>query len=135
MPAFYVCVDFDGTVVDHAFPDIGRPVPQALPWLKLYATRGASIILHTVRSNTGAHGDALTQAVSYLQKNNVPLFGVNENPDQKEWSLSPKPYGHVYIDDAAVGCPLVHPDGFARPCVDWSVVGPTVLGLLLDILL
>ena len=34
-------------------------------------------------------------------------FGVNENPTQHEWTSSPKVYGHIYIDDAALGAPLV----------------------------
>ena len=38
--------------------------------------------------------------------------------------LSTKAYGNVYVDDAAFGCPLMHPKGFARPCVDWEKVGP-----------
>ena len=29
----YICVDFDGTVVDHRYPEIGEPVPAAIKWL------------------------------------------------------------------------------------------------------
>ena len=118
----YMCVDFDGTIVDHCFPDIGAPVPGAIEWLKRFQKAGALIILYTMRSDGRRFGNVLTAAVDYLEKNGIKLFGVNENPDQLEWTSSPKPYGHLYIDDSAAGCPLIHPPGFLRPCVDWITV-------------
>ena len=38
------------------------------------------------------------------------------------WTTSPKAFAHVYIDDAAYGCPLLHPPGFHRPCVNWAAI-------------
>jgi hypothetical protein len=67
---------------------------------------------------------ALSDAVAYLESSGVVLFAVNENPAQSSWTTSPKAYAHLYIDDSAFGCPLIHPKGFKRPCVDWSKVGP-----------
>ncbi len=122
----YICVDFDGTIVDHCFPDIGAPVPGAIDWLKRFQKAGAVIILFTMRSDSRKYGNVLSAAVDYLEKNGIKLFGVNENPDQAEWTSSPKPYGDLYIDDAAIGCPLIHPEGFYRPCVDWEAVGKMV---------
>jgi hypothetical protein len=29
-----IAVDFDGTVVEHIYPDVGRDVPGAVYWLK-----------------------------------------------------------------------------------------------------
>jgi hypothetical protein len=120
----YVCVDFDGTVVDHRYPDIGKPAPEAITWLKRIQSYGAKIILFTMRCDSEEHGNLLSEAVDYLESNGVVLYGVNRNPDQDSWTSSPKAYGHMYVDDAAVGCPLVHPKGFSRPCVDWKQVGP-----------
>jgi len=122
----YICVDFDGTVVDHCFPDIGAPVPGAIECLKKFQKAGNLIILYTMRSDGQRYGNVLSAAVDYLEKNGIKLFGVNENPDQFEWTSSPKPYGHLYIDDSAVGCPLIHPEDFFRPCVDWEAVGKMV---------
>ena len=122
----YICVDFDGTIVDFDFPDIGRPAPGAIKWLKRFQDKGGKIILFTMRSDHRKYGPALTEAVDYLKKQGIELFGINKNPTQVFWTSSPKAYGHVYIDDAAAGCPLIHPDGFNRPCVDWSKVGPIV---------
>ncbi len=117
----YICVDFDGTIVDHAFPKIGVPVPGAIEWMKRWVEVGAKLILFTMRS-----GDVLSDAVTYLEKNGVALHGINHNPDQSSWSASPKAYGHIYVDDAAFGCPLLALDGFNRACVDWDIVGPQV---------
>ncbi len=126
----YICVDFDGTVVDHRFPFIGKPVPGAIDWLKQFNKLGAKIILFTMRSDNNQKPqnacDFLTQAVTYLESSGIKLFGINKNPTQDTWTSSPKAYGEVYIDDAACGCPLIHPDGFSRPCVDWSIVGPII---------
>lgn len=121
-----ICVDFDGTVVDHKFPAIGEPVPDAINWLKRLHYNGAKLILYTMRSDGMREGDLLAEAVQYLEKNGVELYDVNCNPGQKEWTSSPKVYGHVYVDDAAFGCPTIHPESFNRPCVDWNIVGPAL---------
>ncbi len=127
----YIGLDFDGTVVDHRYPEIGEPVPGAIKWLKRFQRSGARIILFTMRSNSRDTG-YLTEAVLYLEKNGIRLFGVNRNPDQDEWTTSPKAYAHIYIDDSGFGCPLVQPKGFARPCVDWKIVGPQVEHMCLN---
>jgi len=126
-----ICVDFDGTVVDHCYPGIGQPVPEAIKWLKKFQSYGARIILYTMRSDNDKDGPILTQAVSYVRAAGITLFGINHNPDQDDWTTSPKAYADLYIDDSAVGCPLVQVKGFARPCVDWKRVGPYVEQLLL----
>jgi hypothetical protein len=127
----YICVDFDGTVVDHRYPDIGEPVPEAVVWLKRLQDHGAKLILFTMRSNRPDGVNLLRDAVQYLEENGIRLFGVNRNPDQDVWTTSPKAYGEVYVDDSAFGCPLIQPKGFARPCVDWRKVGPQLERMLL----
>ncbi len=128
----YICVDFDGTMVDHCYPDIGEPVPGAISWLKRLKRHGAQIILYTMRSDGGAQGKLLQEAVEYMESNGINLFGVNRNPTQDEWTASPKAYGDIYIDDSAFGCPLIQVKGFLRPCVDWKKVGPGVEHLCLN---
>lgn len=122
----YICIDFDGTIVDHRFPNIGKPVPKAIETIKELQALDHKIILFTMRSDNQKVGDVLTQAVEYLKNNGIKLHGINRNPDQDSWTSSPKAYGHIYIDDAAYGCPLIHPTSFARPCVDWSKVIKTI---------
>ena len=115
----YICIDFDGTMVEHHYPNIGPPLPQAFDYMKMFIERGDKIILFTMRSGT-----TLSDAVEFIEDNGIKLFGVNHNPKQKAWTSSPKAWGHIYIDDAALGCPLI--DG----SVDWSIVGPKVMGMI-----
>lgn len=114
-------VDFDGTIVEHEYPEIGRPVPLALETLRECINLGARVILWTMRS-----GDELQAAVDFLASHRVSLFGVNRNPET-DWSTSPKAYCHVYVDDAAFGCPLMKAVKTRRPVVDWSQVASALL--------
>ena len=108
-------IDFDGTIVEHAYPEIGAPVPGAIDTIKDLIANGHRIILWTMRS-----GETLQEAYDYLKDNGIELFGVNKNPEQS-WSNSPKAYCHVYIDDAALGCPLIRKFN-QRPMVFWPKV-------------
>ena len=118
----YIAVDFDGTCVTHEYPRVGKDI-GAVPVLKKLVDSGHHIILNTMRS-----GKELVDAVQWFADNDIPLYGANENPTQKEWTLSPKVYAHLYIDDAALGCPLKFDRAVSdRPFVDWEVVD-TYLG-------
>jgi hypothetical protein len=118
MKAQIIAVDFDGTCVTHEFPNMGRDI-GAVPVLKELVAAGHKLILWTMRSGDRADGsDPLKDAVEWFQRHGIPLYGVNQNPTQKEWTQSPKAYATIYIDDAALGVPLVHPEG-GRPYVDW----------------
>lgn len=119
-----IAIDFDGTIVEHRYPDIGRPVIGAFAWMRTFQNHGAKLILFTMRS-----GKSLDEAVEFCRKNGIEFWGVNTNPEQRNWTTSPKAYARLYIDDAAFGCPLINCDPH-RPCVDWSVVGPAVEKLL-----
>lgn len=116
-----IAIDFDGTIVDHAYPEIGKPNPGAIDCIKRLHEMGANIILNTMRS--GVH---LDDAVEYLEKEGIVLYGINEHPTQKSWTNSPKVYADLYIDDAAYGCPLTTIEGFNRKCVDWSRVSKDI---------
>ena len=112
-----IAIDFDGTVVDHRYPVVGPDVPLAVIMLKELINLNHKIILFTMRS-----GYELGYAIDWFYNRKIPLYGVQYNPDQGKWSASNKCYADLYIDDSAFGCPLIHPDGFERPCVDWSKV-------------
>jgi hypothetical protein len=125
-----ICVDFDGTCVTHEFPKVGKDI-GAERVLKLLVKNGHQLILHTMRSDMknpksrdyDIHtegGDYLTDAVNWFKERNIPLYGINENPTQKDWTTSPKSYGNLYIDDAALGCPLLYDE--SRPYVNWQAV-------------
>lgn len=109
-------IDFDGTIVTHEYPRIGTPIKGAIETMSELIENGHHIILWTMRS-----GQELKEAVDYLSNNGIFLFGVNKNPDQN-WSDSPKAYCHIYIDDAALGCPLEITSQSTRPMVYWPRV-------------
>lgn len=113
-----IAVDFDGTIVTHEYPFIGKPAPDAIEAMKSLIAMGHQLILFTMRS--GAH---LKEAVYYCKEHGVEFWGVNENPDQHTWSESRKVYAQKYIDDAAIGAPLIFDLSVAeRPFIDWGKV-------------
>lgn len=133
----YIAVDFDGTIVKHMYPEIGDPVPHAVETIKELAEQGHKIILLTMRGTkpfienkiddeTGdvieiIERNTLQEAIDYCKNVGIPLYAVNSNPAQKHWTNSNKVYAHAYIDDAAIGCPLIEDNG-KRTYVDWLKV-------------
>lgn len=122
---FILGIDFDGTCVKHLFPAVGPDCPGAVNWLRKFVEEGASLILWTVRGD-----QYLTAAVHWFAQRNIPLYGVNINPTQVSWTSSPKALADYYIDDRAIGCPLIPDFEIGRPYVDWEKVGPYVLELM-----
>jgi hypothetical protein len=128
-----IAVDFDGTCVTHEFPEVGKDI-GAVPVLKELVKKGHKIILYTMRSHPDENNqartlsggiisnDILQDAIDWFKENEIPLWGINENPKQKEWTSSPKVYANIYIDDAALGTPLIYAkEGeLYRPYVDWN---------------
>lgn len=113
----YIAVDFDGTCVTHEYPKVGKDI-GAVPVLKKLTDSGHKIILNTMRS-----GKELADAIKWFIDNDIPLFGANENPTQKSWTTSPKVHANLYIDDAALGCPLIFDHAISsRPFVNWVIV-------------
>lgn len=106
-------IDFDGTVVTHEYPHIGEDA-GAVPVLKELVANRNRLILYTMRS-----GALLDKAKRWFEERKIPLWAVNDNPEQKSWTSSPKVYAHLYIDDSALGCPLKIMDGSSRPVADW----------------
>jgi hypothetical protein len=125
-----IAIDFDGTCVKHEYPKVGADI-GAQPVLKRLVEEGHKLILFTMRSNT-----ELQDAVNWFEQNEIPLYGVNTNPTQINWTTSPKAYAQLYIDDAALGTPLdvdvVMEDmenlvQVGRPYVNWTEVEKILL--------
>jgi hypothetical protein len=110
-----IAVDFDGTCVTHEYPKIGKDI-GAVPVLKQLVEKGHHLILYTMRS-----GKELDQAVNWFSENGIKLYAKQYNPTQKNWTSSNKCYAQLYIDDAALGCPLIYTQA-GKPFVDWVVV-------------
>lgn len=114
-----ILVDFDSTCVSHEFPNIGKDI-GAVPVLKELVAAGHKLILHTIRCNT-ENTFHLTAAEKWFKDNDIPLYGINDNPSQHSWSSSRKVYGNYSIDDLNVGTPLKTDLSISsRPFVDWE---------------
>jgi len=94
-----IAVDFDGTIVEHAYPKIGKPVPFAVEVLKKLKNEGHTLILWTVRD-----GELLDEALEYCDKNGLSFYAVNRNyPEEKSGEYSRKISTDLYIDDRNIG--------------------------------
>ena len=113
MAQLVIAIDFDGTCVTHEYPYMGSDI-GAVPVLKELADAGYHLVLNTLRS-----GKTEKEAVKWFKENDIPLYGVNCNPDQKSWTKSPKVFADLYIDDSALGTPLTSSPSSTRPYVDW----------------
>jgi hypothetical protein len=121
-----LCIDFDGTCVTHDYPDVGHDI-GSVPVLKRLVDEGHQLILWTMRSDAGVESgrfkSGLTDAVNWFKENNIPLYGIQRNPTQDNWTSSPKAYAQLYIDDAALGAPIKFDLNISdRPFIDWVVV-------------
>lgn len=110
-----IAIDFDGTCVSHEYPNEGEDI-GAIPILQKLVENGHELVLFTMRSGIG-----LDSAVQWFLRNDIRLYGVQYNPTQTSWTCSNKAYAQLYIDDAALGCPLIYPEE-GRPYVDWDTV-------------
>lgn len=112
-----IAIDFDGTVVTHEFPKIGKEI-GAEEVLKRLISNGHELVLNTMRSR-----DELDEAKKWFKEREIKLIGYNESPGQKSWTSSSKTYAQLYIDDAALGCPLKEDKKLSnRPFVDWQEI-------------
>lgn len=128
-----IAVDFDGTCLKHSFPELGGDIGAA-PVLQALVAKGHKLILWTMRHDhteepttndpdiTAIKGNYLTESLNWFKENGIELWGIQTKPDQHTWTGSPKCYAQLYIDDAALGCPLIHPGNGERPYVDWGAV-------------
>lgn len=129
-----IAVDFDGTCVTHAFPEVGKDIGAAKVLRRLVES-GHRLILYTMRSNckenNGAskefpeitNGEFLDHAVKWFEDNGIRLHAHQTNPDQSSWTTSPKCYAQLYIDDAALGAPIMRNAELSdRPFMDWNAV-------------
>lgn len=104
-----IACDFDGTIVEHAYPRIGEPLPGAFTVLKALKEAGHKLILWTCREDDGykIHRRFLTDAVKFCEENGVTFDAINETISDQDFRHQDmkrrKPYAHYYIDDAIVG--------------------------------
>ena len=96
-----IAVDFDGTIVEHKYPAIGREIPFATETLKHLIRDGHRLILWTIR-----HGRTLQEAVDWCKERGVEFYAVNSDFAEQDVATeerSPKVKCDMYIDDRNVG--------------------------------
>lgn len=96
-----IAIDFDGTIVEHAYPEIGKPIPFAIDTLLQMQKDGYKLILWTVR-----RGQLLQDAVDYCAERGLYFFAENENYrgetiEREEFSRKLK--ADLFIDDRNLG--------------------------------
>ncbi len=94
-----IAVDFDGTIVEHEYPRIGKPVPFALDVLKrLQEEDHHQLILWTVRE-----GDLLQEAIDYCAQNGLEFYAANKNYPEEPEPSPRKLVADLFIDDRNLG--------------------------------
>ncbi len=111
-----IAVDFDGTIVEHDYPAIGKEMLFALDTLKALQKKGHRLILWTFRT-----GKFLEDAVRYCHQNGIDFYAVNKNfPEERiEDDSVRKIQADIFIDDRNIGgfpgwskvWQMLHPDG------------------------
>lgn len=109
-----IAVDFDGTIVTHEYPSIGREIPFAIDTLKKLQKEGHhQLILWTVRT-----GNLLEEAVQYCRSKGLEFYAVNNNyPEEApEHGEARKLKAELFIDDRNLG-----------GVPDWGVIYRTIM--------
>ena len=109
-----IAVDFDGTIVDHEYPEIGKPKLFAFETLKALQEKGHQLILWTYRA-----GKDLDNAVEFCRKNGIEFYAVNKNYPEEIYddTISRKIIADIYIDDRNIG-------GFVNWSEVWQMLNP-----------
>lgn len=98
-----IAVDFDGTIVEHRYPEIGKEIPFAIATLKKLQAERHLLILWSVRE-----GVLLDNAVEFCRKRGLEFYAINANyPDEPIPSQPTCPcrklQADLFIDDRNVG--------------------------------
>jgi hydroxymethylpyrimidine pyrophosphatase-like HAD family hydrolase len=119
-----IAIDFDGTLVKFAYPEIGEPLEGAFSTVRALQERGHTLILWTCRA-----GINLIKADEFCENRGVHFDYINQNPGviHDSWRhVSSKVFSHFLIDDTALGTPL------KNGSVDWHEMNKLLMnrGLL-----
>jgi hydroxymethylpyrimidine pyrophosphatase-like HAD family hydrolase len=109
-----LAIDFDGTIVEHKYPAIGKEMLFAFATLKALQQKGHKLILWTIRT-----GELLEEAVDYCKKNGIEFYAVNKNYPEEELDpkTSRKLNADIFIDDRMIG-------GFIGWSEVWNALHP-----------
>ena len=91
-----IAVDFDGTIVEHKYPEIGRELPFAIETLKKLQQERHRLILWSVRE-----GKLLQEAVDFCRERGLEFYAVNSNYAEEtlESLKSATPFPKCYLQE------------------------------------
>ena len=101
-----IAIDFDGTIVEHKWPEIGSLRKNAKTVINRLYDAGAKIIIWTCRTQDSWLADRNThqEAIDFLKKEGIKFHEINKNVSiQGGFNPSPKIYADLYIDDRQLG--------------------------------
>jgi hydroxymethylpyrimidine pyrophosphatase-like HAD family hydrolase len=110
-----IAVDFDGTIVEHRYPDIGEEKLFAFDTMRQLQKLGHQLILWTYRN-----GKELNEAVNYCKKHGVEFYAINKSYPEEvfdENEVSRKIDADLFIDDRNIG-------GFIGWSEIWQILNP-----------
>ena len=95
-----IAIDFDGTIVEHKYPEIGKELPFATHTIKELHKKGHRLILWTYRT-----GKELEDALLFCKQYGLEFYAVNKNyPEEKlDEKTGRKILADIYIDDRNFG--------------------------------
>ncbi|MDP2338418.1 MAG: hydrolase [Bacteroidota bacterium] len=95
-----IAIDFDGTIVEHRYPFIGRIRPFAFETMEALQIKGHRLILWSHRA-----GQKLDEAVKFCSSHGIEFYAVNKNYPEEVWDEndSRKILADIYIDDHNLG--------------------------------
>ncbi|NAW50794.1 hypothetical protein GNY06_05145 [Elizabethkingia argentiflava] len=96
-----LAIDFDGTIVEDAYPGIGRAKIFAFETLSKLQSEGYRLILWTYRS-----GKSLQEAIDFCRKNGLEFYAVNSSFEGEVFDAakqSRKIDADLFIDDRNLG--------------------------------
>lgn len=94
-----ICIDFDGTIVEHEYPYIGKLKEGAKEVINELYDKKHEIVIFTCRSNKDLSGNDLSDASKFLRQQGIKFSKINENADCVTFGCWPKLYADIYIDD------------------------------------
>lgn len=96
-----IAVDFDGTIVEHRYPKIGKEIPFAVETLKMLQNEHHRLILWSVRD-----GHLLDDALDWCRKRGLEFYAVNKDypeEDVEHHDSLRKLKADLFIDDRNLG--------------------------------
>ena len=95
-----IAIDFDGTIVEDAYPKIGKPMIFAFETMRKLQSEGHRLILWTYRTEK-----KLQEAVDFCKQQGLEFYAINKSYPEEEFDgkISRKINATFFVDDRNIG--------------------------------